>query len=204
MASNIVPDTIDDAYPVAGQDNDSQGFRDNFNIIKTNFTYAKSEIETLQDDTAKTNADNVFFENVISRYISKQQSVKFEEVSNTSDDFEISLTNGHHFAVSSIANRTLTFVDWTDHGVDNEGEYQEMILYLKNGTSDPRTINFASKKSGGLSTDYIYVQDNAAFGGAPQISLSLNDTDIDVVKAYTYDQGINVFLEYLGKFIRTP
>ena len=41
MASNIVPDTIDDAYPVAGQDNDSQGFRDNFNIIKTNFTYAK-------------------------------------------------------------------------------------------------------------------------------------------------------------------
>ena len=63
MASNIVPDTIDDTYPVAGQDNNSQGFRDNFNIIKTNFTSAKSEIETLQDNTAKTNADNVFFEN---------------------------------------------------------------------------------------------------------------------------------------------
>ena len=58
MASNIVPDTIDDAYPVAGEDNDSQGFRDNFNIIKTNFTYSKSEIEDLQDNTAKTNTDN--------------------------------------------------------------------------------------------------------------------------------------------------
>jgi hypothetical protein len=200
---SIVPDTIDDAYPVAGQDNDSQGFRDNFNIIKTNTVYTKAALQNLDDNTAKTNADNLFFENVISRYISKQQSVKYEEVSNTSDDFEISLTNGHHFSVSSIADRTLTFVDWTDHGVENEGEYQEMILYLKNGTSDPRTITFASKKAGGTATDFIYVQDNAAFGGAAQISLSLNDTDIDVVKAYTYDQGINVFLEYLGKFIRT-
>ena len=34
MASNIVDTTIDDTYPVAGIDNDSQGFRDNFNIIK--------------------------------------------------------------------------------------------------------------------------------------------------------------------------
>ena len=36
MASNIVDTTIDETYPVAGVDNDSQGFRDNFNIIKTN------------------------------------------------------------------------------------------------------------------------------------------------------------------------
>ena len=35
MASNIISSTIDESYPVAGQDNDTQGFRDNFNIIKT-------------------------------------------------------------------------------------------------------------------------------------------------------------------------
>ena len=44
MASSIIASTIDDTYPVAGQDNDSQGFRDNFNIIKTNFVEAKSNI----------------------------------------------------------------------------------------------------------------------------------------------------------------
>ena len=48
MASNINDAGINKDYPVAGQDNDSQGFRDNFNVIKTNFTNAKSEIETLQ------------------------------------------------------------------------------------------------------------------------------------------------------------
>ena len=49
MASSIIASTIDDTYPVAGQDNDSQGFRDNFNIIKTNFVEAKSNIEDLQN-----------------------------------------------------------------------------------------------------------------------------------------------------------
>jgi len=40
MASSIVPGNIDGTYPKAGQDNSSQGFRDNFSEIKTNFTTA--------------------------------------------------------------------------------------------------------------------------------------------------------------------
>jgi hypothetical protein len=48
MASNINPQNINGAYPVAGQDNNSQGFRDNFTNIKTNFEYASSEITDLQ------------------------------------------------------------------------------------------------------------------------------------------------------------
>jgi hypothetical protein len=48
MASNINPNNIDGAYPVAGQDNDSQGFRDNFTNIKTNFVYTAAEINDLQ------------------------------------------------------------------------------------------------------------------------------------------------------------
>jgi hypothetical protein len=48
MASNINPQNIDGAYPVAGQDNDSQGFRDNFTNTKTNFTFAAAEITDLQ------------------------------------------------------------------------------------------------------------------------------------------------------------
>ena len=46
--SNINPNNINGAYPVAGVDNDSQGFRDNFTNIVTNFTYAQSELNDLQ------------------------------------------------------------------------------------------------------------------------------------------------------------
>ncbi len=48
MSSNINPTNINGAYPIAGQDNDSQGFRDNFTNIRTNLTHAKTELEDLQ------------------------------------------------------------------------------------------------------------------------------------------------------------
>ncbi len=32
MASNITTTNLDENFPVAGRDNDSQGFRDNFSI----------------------------------------------------------------------------------------------------------------------------------------------------------------------------
>jgi hypothetical protein len=49
MTSLINPNNIDGAYPVAGQDNNSQGFRDNFTNTKTNFRYASEEITDLQN-----------------------------------------------------------------------------------------------------------------------------------------------------------
>ena len=48
MTSAINPNNIDGTYPVAGQDNNSQGFRDNFTNTKTNFQYAAAEITELQ------------------------------------------------------------------------------------------------------------------------------------------------------------
>lgn len=49
MSSNINPNNIDGTYPIAGQDNSSQGFRTNFTNIKTNFTTAATEITDLQN-----------------------------------------------------------------------------------------------------------------------------------------------------------
>ena len=37
MASKIVPGNVDGTYPKAGQDNSSQGFRDNFSAIKSHY-----------------------------------------------------------------------------------------------------------------------------------------------------------------------
>mgnify|MGYP003650863888 CR=1 FL=1 len=143
MASNIVADTIDDTYPVAGQDNNSQGFRDNFNIIKTNFTAAKSEIETLQNNTAKTNADNVFFENTLSRYVKNQEtSSHVDGLSGVSSSADLSFAGAHYFT-------------------------------------------------------------STEFGGGAAITTNTVTTRSHVVKAFTYDNGATVFLQYLGTFSAT-
>ena len=54
MASNINPVNIDITYPIAGQDNDTKGFRDNFTNIKNNFSVAAKEITNIQTTLAST------------------------------------------------------------------------------------------------------------------------------------------------------
>jgi hypothetical protein len=49
MTSQINPNNVNTAYPVAGQDNNTQGFRDNFTFIKNNFSAAATEITALQN-----------------------------------------------------------------------------------------------------------------------------------------------------------
>jgi hypothetical protein len=56
--SNINPNIIDGTFPIAGQDNSSQGFRDNFTNIRNNFSYAQSELNDLQSKAITTSALN--------------------------------------------------------------------------------------------------------------------------------------------------
>ena len=67
MASNIVPGNIDGTYPKAGQDNSSQGMRDNFSATKDNFTQAATEITDLQANKASLNASSDFTNNEVFR-----------------------------------------------------------------------------------------------------------------------------------------
>ena len=69
MASNINYLSINENFPVAGQDNDTQVFRDNFDTIKTSFRNAKEEITALQDGTAKLTETNDFQLNNLTRAV---------------------------------------------------------------------------------------------------------------------------------------
>ena len=60
MASNINYISIDETFPIAGKDNDSQGFRDNFHYIKNSLSAAKSEIEDIQLFGARKDQSNNF------------------------------------------------------------------------------------------------------------------------------------------------
>lgn len=49
--SNIDYASINENFPLAGVDNDTQVFRENFTKIKNNFEFAKTEIEALDTRT---------------------------------------------------------------------------------------------------------------------------------------------------------
>jgi len=83
VTSNINYLSINENFPVPGQDNDTQVFRDNFNTIKNSLRLAKDEITDLQDNTARTDINNDFNLKKITRVV----------LQNTRDD-KIDLTTG--------------------------------------------------------------------------------------------------------------
>ena len=48
---------LDTAFPVPGQDNDSQGFRDNFTVIDDNFKSTKARLEDLEANAVRIDRD---------------------------------------------------------------------------------------------------------------------------------------------------
>ena len=110
MASNIVPGNIDGTYPNAGQDNSSQGFRDNFTEIKTNFTTAATEITALQDNKASLNASSDFSNNEVTRAKLKNNSETiYAHGSVSSGSVTLNHGNGHYQTLTITADTTFAF-----------------------------------------------------------------------------------------------
>lgn len=137
MTSAINSATIDAAYPVAGVDNDSQGFRDNFTSIKNNLSTAASEITTLQADTAKLNADNDFNGNIISEADFKATTEFVYPGGSIVASQNISFLNGHYQKIEVGNDVTLTLADWPA-----EGKLGKIRLEIKASDSGSHTITW--------------------------------------------------------------
>lgn len=112
MTSAIDASPIDENFPVAGIDNPSQGFRDNFNYIKIGLDTASSEITVLQNTTAKLDADNDF--NGV-RIENAEVNKLFGAIYNYSvltANTNINVLNGVYQIATIGANVTLSFTNW--------------------------------------------------------------------------------------------
>jgi len=122
MASSINPNNIDTAYPVAGQDNDSQGFRDNFTNIKTSFTYAKAEIEDLQSKAILKSAlsgsslSNDFAgAEVTAMRVTDLRETKTAK-GTVSGTVTVDIEEGGYQTVTTAGNVSLAFSNWPSSG----------------------------------------------------------------------------------------
>lgn len=115
MASNINPNNIDGTYPIAGQDNSSQGFRTNFTNIKTNFLTAATEISDLQNKAiVKSSLSGVTLDNNMNNtVISNAQIRGFRQTvfDHTSTTVTVDFLDGHVHVIdaSPAGSMTVTF-----------------------------------------------------------------------------------------------
>jgi len=122
MTSQINPNNVDGTFPVAGQPNNTQGFRDNFTNIKTNFSYAETEITALQNNGVfkaalpGTTLDNNMADNLI--YAVKLNDVSHTYVQNTasSGSIPIDYSAAQYQYVSTTGSISLSFSNFPVSG----------------------------------------------------------------------------------------
>jgi hypothetical protein len=118
MTSQINPQDINGNYPVAGQPNNTKGFRDNFTNTKTNFEYAANEITELQNKAVLKQAltgstlDNNMNDALI--YAAKIQdfSATSVQIATTLGLVSIDYTAGHYQRVTTTGSISLGFSNW--------------------------------------------------------------------------------------------
>ena len=184
MASNIVPGNIDGTYPKAGQDNSSQGFRDNFSEIKTNFTTTATEITDLQTNKANLNASSDFTNNEVLRAKFKNNSETiYAHGSVSSGSVSLNHNNGHYQTLTITADTTFSFLNFPT------GALGRIILDI---TVSPTSSGILTFPSAVIKADNVTGSD----GTSDQITIGLGRALFEFMSP---DGGVTVLMHQIGK-----
>lgn len=187
--SNINAADINALFPVAGQDNDSQGFRDNFDLIKQGLATAKTEITDLENTTCQ----GVSFEDGVNDFngtvireanmlaVTEEQTV----VGPVEDSQSINWDAGHYQTITLADSVTLTLDNWPA-----SGKMGKMRLALRSSDGASKTITWSVAGGGELKTDSNW----------PVSFTVTSQTNYIVVDLWSSNAGQTVFGQYLGVF----
>ena len=191
---------LDTAFPVPGQDNDSQGFRDNFTVIDNNFTSTKARLEDLEanavrvDSTgAGTYATTNVFEDLsgggtarLKKPTLQAQREVVKSYASVTGTQIIDFDEGNFHTIGLTGNTTLNFSN-----VPDSGYYGKFILHITStGTNN---LEFSS------SLTLRVLQDGTSpsfFNGTTPIAQG----EMHVVEIYTYTGSTEYFGRYIGQY----
>jgi len=199
VASNINYLSINENFPVAGQDNDTQVFRDNFDTIKTSLRNAKEEITDLQGDTAKVNVDNDFELNKIQRaLLQNNRTQKFDGGAVTASPTTIDYENANYQIYRLSANLTMDFLNFPGDPVfvsETTPIGMGKVTLELYGDGTKRLITFQTsggtviKKNGFPALTEV---------GAHDFEVSSNSDPI-IIEVWRHNED-NIFIRYIGQF----
>jgi len=183
---------INENFPVAGQDNDTQVFRDNFDTIKTNFSAAKTEIEDLQDNVARTDVDSDFNYNIATAITLQDAYFRKKDygaaiVVATQD---VSFKQAMYHIIRFGTNCAIQFTEFPVAAVDvtGLGQMGKATLELY-GDGTTRTITFTL-------TGSTVLKKSPGFPGSLTVTSATNPVIIEV---WQHSEDI-IFLNYLGAY----
>lgn len=190
MTSAINYSNINENFPIAGQDNDTQVFRDNFDTIKRSLQSAYTEVTDLQTNTAKLNVDNDFEKTTTTNVVFQNVMDKKFDGGSITTDFTVDYENGPYQILRFGADINLEFLNFptnSDPLVAGYGVGKAVLELYGDGTE--RTITL-------VSTGGTVFKKNADF----PTTLTVESSDNPVlVEVWQHSTDI-IFLKYLGVY----
>ena len=169
MASNINPQNIDGAYPVAGQDNDSQGFRDNFTNTKTNFAFAAAEITDLQNKAVlKAALDGTVLNNDMGGSI--LSNAQLQDISETrvalgtvSGAQTINYAAGPYYTLTTSGSVSIVFTNFPPAGQLGRIRLQISVASTAHTLTLPAAVSVGTSNIQGYSANIITFNQTGTF-----------------------------------------
>lgn len=187
MTSNINPNNIDGTYPVAGQDNNSQGFRDNFTNTKTNFQYASDEITDLQNNAilkaalTGTTLDNDMLGSLIYNGVVASFGATRAALADTTGSITIDYSVGHYQTIGSTTGSvSLAFTNFPAAGTAGIVNVQIIISSASHTLTLPAAVSVNNQGIQGLNTSTNVITFAAAGTYSFQFITSNGGTTITV------------------------
>ena len=197
MPSNINYASINENFPVAGQDNDTQVFRDNFDTIKNSLSTAKTEVADLLDNAARKDEDNDFGENrIVNAIFRNVKGLKYSPAGvitaaegESSVNTEINFLNGMYQIYRFGTNANINFQEFS---ITNHSKLTLEIY----GDGNARTLTFIT--TGGTA---VKKNSSVSWGGTSSIPTLTVTSAINpiILEVWQHDSN-RLFLNFLGQF----
>ena len=202
---NLYSAAINENFPVAGQDNDTQVFRDNFDSIKTGLSTASTEITALQeatqglnlvafDDTDQGQGSDFDGRIIYNAVLQNTFDRKHDEGEPRTTAITVDYLNGSYQVFRIGADVTVDFQNFFDSNAVTPRSSKVTIEFWGDGTA--RTLTFIA--SGGT----VLKKNNSSFP-SPFVVTSLDGAGgagtATIIEVWQHDSS-RIFLNYVGQF----
>ncbi len=176
---------IDTAYPQAGKNNDSQGFRDNFANIKNALNSADGDISYLLDNAVQLSQENDFGYNIAKKLTLQSPASKlYDDTINTRNgQIDVDFRDGAYQKFKVDGNTTFHITNWP--AIEQPGQlpiptYASIILSVTPTTSTSFTLSVSAAK-------------NASDGVSDFTPITSTSTGVKFLEIWTDDMGETVY-----------
>jgi hypothetical protein len=195
VSSNINYLSINEDYPVAGQDNDTQTLRDNFDTIKTSLRVAGEEITDLQENGARTDEDNNFGLNIISNAVFENvRDQKYDAGAPVTVNSTIDFLNGSYQIYRIGSSLNLDFLNFPGDPVLSAEPVPvgvgKVTLELTGGSDESVvTVGFSTSNGTVIKKDPNF----------PSVLELDSETDPVIIEVWRHNEE-TIYMKYVGKF----